>query len=153
MQKSSNSVSNLNCFYVCVHTFDEHGTTRAPRKRACLSSCRLTGSCASSLPARLSIETALASTTNDSCVKSPLGPLRQSPARVRVPAQFGWNRWKIIIASDTGRVGRLNSAGRSQVLRLRARLLQCWRCYSGAEQLKPSTVDDVLFLNSNHQIV
>ena len=64
--------------------------------------------------------------------------------------------------SDTGagRVGRLNSAGRSWVC-------DCERDFSGAgdviqeqrSKLKPSKVDDVLFLHSNlkhhskHQIV
>ena len=36
------------------------------------------------------------------------------------------------------------------VLRLRARILRCWICYSGVEEsTKTPTVDDVLFLDSN----
>ena len=82
----------------------------------------------------------------------------QRPAWVRVPVgsrtrillgdnpnstglQFGWNGWVIMycvgptVAVGHSRVGRLNSAGPLRVLRLRARLLRCWKCYSGAEEL------------------
>ena len=90
-----------NVFHVCVHVFDENGTT-VSQECARLSSCRLTGRCASSLPARLSIENALAGATNASCVKSPLWHLKQSSARVREPAQFGWNGWKIMYCVGHG---------------------------------------------------
>ena len=90
-----------------------------PNSRECarLSSCRLTGRWASSLPARLSIENSLTGTTNASRVKSPLC---EPVVRIK--------------GSDTGQVGHQNSAGRSRVLRLRATLLRCWICYSVADE-------------------
>ena len=68
--------------------------------------------------------------------------LGQTPARVRftrrvnrtISMKRGKNNVCTVLDTGAGRVGRLNSTCRSQVLRLRARLLRCWRCYSGAEE-------------------
>ena len=89
MQKLKCAVSNSASHFIVIliHTKGFHATrteATVSREYARLS-YRLTGRCASSLPACLSIENALAGATNTSRVKSPLWHLKQNPARVQVP--------------------------------------------------------------------
>ena len=142
----SNSVSHFivsliytNCFHVCAHAFDKHNPWQFH------GLCRLTGRCASSLSARLSIENA-ACTSNASCVKTPLWHMKSWPGSgTRPVTRTIWMKRvkNIVLCRTRMRVGR--------------RFCDCERVFSGAgyviqvrrSQHKPSTVDDVFFLHSN----
>ena len=140
----SNSVSHFivilihaNCFHLCAHAFDEHGSDGFTGVWQLV--VPLDGTCASPLPARLSIENA-AGATNASRVKSPLWHMKSWLGTPRVTRKIRMKRVKNNVLSRFGRFRR-----------------DCERDFSSAgyviqermSQLKPSTVDDVLFLHSN----
>ena len=110
-------------------------TMEATISRECARlSCRLTGRCASSLPAPLSIEKA-AGATNGSGVKSPLWHMKSWPGSgnreypTGDPHNLDITLQNNVLCWTRLRVGRLNSAGRRK-------FCDCERDFSGAGNVK-----------------